>query len=103
MDISHDHGPTAAVARVGAAERSAWKAECGAARCAEMPLRAVTVVGRYALVDWSDENTGGQSLLREDAGRWHRIAHGGGAMDAAYAQTFGVPRTIAIGLFAHER
>ncbi|HTJ25814.1 MAG TPA: hypothetical protein VMA36_06585 [Candidatus Limnocylindria bacterium] len=103
MDVPYDHGPAVAIAQVRAAERSAWKAQCGTARCAEMPFRAVTVVGRYALVDWADENTGGQSLLREDAGRWHRIAHGGGAMDAAYAQTFGVPRAIAVKLFVHEQ
>lgn len=58
----------------------------------------VTVVDRYAIAIWEDDNQGGESLLRNDNNRWRRIAHGGGVMNATGLEEHGVPHSIAVQL-----
>ena len=100
---SADYGPQTEVREARAAEHAAWRAYCPNSKCPTMPVPDVTVVGRYALVTWADRDSGGQSLLRRDKSRWHRIGHGGGVMGIGSVEGYGAPHNIAVKLVAHNR
>ena len=61
-------------------------------------LDKLTVVNGYALQNWSDENTGGQALLKfsPSTGTWVLVVNTGGALDVDELVTnYGVPRAVA--------
>jgi hypothetical protein len=62
-----------------------------------LTLGKLTVVDGYALQNWSDENMGGQALLRfsPSSGTWVLVSMGGGAWDADSLAAEGVPRAVA--------
>ncbi len=97
-----DSGPAADVKSARVAEQDQWQIYCAVNRCSHMRVVDVTVVGRYALATWEDDNQGGQSLLRNDENRWRRIGHGGGVMNAAVLEGYGVPHAIAVQLLPHR-
>lgn len=59
-------------------------------------LGGTTVVGEYALQDWSDENKAGDALLRRtNNGSWQLITLGGGSWDVGSLVAEGVPKETA--------
>ena len=72
---------------------------------ADMVLDTLRIASGYALLGWSDENTGGEALLRFDAatGRWVLIQNTGGAYDANSLIALGVPRAAAARLGWRDR
>ena len=106
-----DYGPLRDVKAARQAELAAWGEIRNDNKCYErskpwnkcgIGITDVTVVDRYAIVDWSAGEGGGQSLLRRDGKRWRRIGHGGGVMGLGIVEAFGVPHSIAVKLVAHN-
>jgi hypothetical protein len=75
-----DYGPPAEIHAARLAELHRWHIQCPPSRCAD-PVLDIIVVDRYALIDWSTNRGGGQSLLEYAPSKgWYRLAHGGGEM-----------------------
>jgi hypothetical protein len=75
-----DYGPPTAIRAARAAELHRWHIQCPPSRCAD-PVLDIIVVDRYALIDWTTERSGGQSLLEFAPSKgWYRLAHGRGEM-----------------------
>ena len=45
----------------------------------------IATAGRFALVDWTEGEGGGEALLRSDLGRWRILTMGGGSMASTSA------------------
>ncbi len=61
----------------------------------------VRIVGKYALGNNLFSEGGGESLFRRDAGGWHEIAGGGGALGLDDMRQYGVPQRVwcALGIY----
>lgn len=55
----------------------------------------ICISGNYATVGVSDENTGGERILKKERGSWKVIASDGGGYDETNLINIGVPSAIA--------
>jgi hypothetical protein len=61
-------------------------------------IRRINVSGDYALATWNVEHMGGQTLLHQSEAGWVVVESGGGAMNAAVLEQWGVPSVDIPGL-----
>jgi len=92
--VAADSGPAADVAAVRAAEVAAWAAHPTVGT--PVKIRNVRVVGDWAVLEWTNGESGGMSAYhRTVAGTWKRFMHGGGAFAAEDLEKQGCPAVVA--------
>jgi hypothetical protein len=92
--LAADSGPAADVTAVRAAETASWPAHPSAGT--PVKISNVRVVGDYAVLEWTNGESGGMSAYhRTSSGTWKRFMSGGGAFAASDLEKQGCPGSIA--------